>query len=121
MILLWLFSCGNGGEARGSEGVDPDLAQGQRQYHLRKCVDCHGVLGDGNGPRTRLLGINPRNFSQIAAYKQGYGVEEISATLKSGIVSDPKSLMPKYPFLTDEERRQIALYVVYLSTNKAGF
>ncbi len=122
--FLFLFSCANkdkstdGKEGKENSTLNANLSQGQRQYHLRGCVKCHGVLGNGNGSKARLLGVKPRNFTDLSSYKQGYSVEEISKTLEVGITSNPKSLMPKYPFLTLEEREQIALYVVFLSTNQ---
>ena len=99
------------------EALKQDLSQGQKQYHLRGCAKCHGLLGDGQGSKALFLGIDPRDFRDPSSFLQGASLEKISQTIKTGITNNKRSPMPKYPFLTTEEREQIALYVLYLSTN----
>ncbi len=52
----------------------------------------------------------PRDFRQAAAYRQGNRVEQIAATIKSGI-TQPGSPMPAYPHIGATERRRIALFI----------
>ncbi len=119
ILAIFLFSCSGKGNAKGGvNGLDENLSQGQKQYHLRGCVKCHGIQGRGDGIKNALTGVSPRDFSDPSAFIQGYSLESISKTIKTGLVDKPGSIMPKYPFLTDEERDQIALYVLYLSTNQ---
>ena len=41
----------------------PDqVARGRRVYE-RRCIGCHGVQGDGNGPMATFLDPRPRNFT----------------------------------------------------------
>ncbi|MCU7941485.1 MAG: c-type cytochrome [Candidatus Thiodiazotropha sp. (ex Cardiolucina cf. quadrata)] len=43
-----------------------DASRGQR-YYLKNCVSCHGVKGDGKGPRAYFILPKPRNFQHTAA------------------------------------------------------
>ena len=40
-----------------------DMVNLGRQVYYRRCVGCHGVKGDGNGPAARFLDPKPRNFT----------------------------------------------------------
>lgn len=48
------------------EALDGDPAVGQGLY-LANCVPCHGVTGDGNGPRAYFVFPKPRDFTDSAA------------------------------------------------------
>ena len=49
---------------RGSpEGREAVLSLGQAVYE-RRCVGCHGVKGDGNGPSSQFLDPKPRDFTK---------------------------------------------------------
>src|ERR1700747_825338 len=41
---------------------DASLAAGQKVY-LKRCVECHGKTGKGDGPDAADLGIHPANLS----------------------------------------------------------
>ncbi|MEW8657218.1 MAG: c-type cytochrome [Candidatus Thiodiazotropha endolucinida] len=43
-----------------------DASRGQR-YYLKNCVACHGIKGDGKGPRAYFILPKPRNFQHTAA------------------------------------------------------
>ena len=47
--------------------TDSQIAWGEAVYQ-RRCVGCHGVKGDGNGPVATFLNPRPRNFT-IGAFK----------------------------------------------------
>ena len=38
-----------------------------RAFYLQNCVDCHGMNGDGKGPRAYFILPKPRNFRHPAA------------------------------------------------------
>jgi len=46
-------------------GLSGNVARGQALY-LVNCVECHGVAGDGNGPRAYFIFPKPRNFRDPA-------------------------------------------------------
>ncbi|MES9813579.1 MAG: c-type cytochrome [Candidatus Thiodiazotropha sp.] len=52
--------------AQLSRGLTGDASRGQR-YYLKNCVACHGVKGDGKGPRAYFILPKPRNFQHTAA------------------------------------------------------
>ncbi len=47
--------------------TDDQVAHGRAVYE-RRCVGCHGVKGDGNGPGATFLNPRPRNFT-LGAFK----------------------------------------------------
>ena len=46
-------------------GLSGNVARGHALY-LVNCVECHGVAGDGNGPRAYFIFPKPRNFRDPA-------------------------------------------------------
>ena len=46
-------------------GLSGNFSRGQALY-LVNCVECHGVAGDGNGPRAYFIFPKPRNFRDAA-------------------------------------------------------
>jgi len=47
--------------------TEDQVAHGREVYE-RRCVGCHGVKGDGNGPAATFLNPRPRNFT-LGAFK----------------------------------------------------
>jgi cytochrome c oxidase cbb3-type subunit 2 len=47
--------------------TDDQVARGKEVYE-RRCIGCHGVKGDGNGPAAAFLNPRPRNFT-VGAFK----------------------------------------------------
>ena len=43
-------------------GLRGDLSSGEKLYNAN-CVECHGLLGDGKGPRAYFVFPKPRNFN----------------------------------------------------------
>ena len=48
------------------KGLEGDAARGARFYDAN-CATCHGVNGDGKGPRAYFIRPVPRNFLEPAA------------------------------------------------------
>jgi len=62
-------------EARKKNPVgvnDSSLAAGQKVY-LKRCVQCHGKTGNGDGPDAADLGIHPAKLSNPAIQQQRDG------------------------------------------------
>jgi len=60
---------GRGRDGTGAADLSAPLPQGLagnaqrgRQLYERNCSACHGANGDGNGPRSALLGAKPRSL-----------------------------------------------------------
>ena len=47
-------------------GLKGDLAWG-RQFYMANCLDCHGVMGKGDGPRAYFNIPRPRDFTSEAS------------------------------------------------------
>ncbi len=84
---------------------------GQDLYKKNACHSCHGLYGKGDGPVGLKLNPTPRNYKDMDSYKQGSGLEDIMNTLLTGV---PGTLMAAYSHISEEDRRAIASYVVYL-------
>jgi mono/diheme cytochrome c family protein len=48
------------------DGLQGDAAKGRRFYDAN-CATCHGIKGDGKGPRAYFINPKPRNFGDAAA------------------------------------------------------
>jgi len=53
-------------EAPMPQGLTGDAGRG-RAYYLNNCVACHGIEGDGKGPRAYFILPKPRNFHHASA------------------------------------------------------
>ncbi|MCG8016323.1 MAG: c-type cytochrome [Candidatus Thiodiazotropha sp. 'RUGA'] len=53
-------------EKQLDQDLSGDASRGQR-YYLQNCAACHGVKGDGKGPRAYFILPKPRNFQHDAA------------------------------------------------------
>lgn len=122
LLLVWgiglVLGCGSAEEkgdgnasATGDTGA-VSVARGRELFERNGCAVCHGAAGRGDGRIAKTLTPSPRNFRDLAAYKQGASVEEITQTLEKGVAGG--TTMPAYPHLSQEERRSIALFIEYL-------
>lgn len=104
----------------------PTAREGRTLYAENGCASCHGATGRGDGPVSATLDPRPRDFRDAAAFKKGFDVTAIAATVGNGLlvevpVSDGRGGgthhrqgMPKFEHLSDVERQSLALYVIAL-------
>lgn len=102
----------------GDESVSIDwLLQGQAVYQER-CVQCHGVNGDGNGPTAASMYPRPRDY-RLGIFKftsTTYGSkpmrEDLIHTVTNGIRG---TSMPDFRLIPPDEIEAVVDYVIYLS------
>ncbi len=112
-----IFSC-FGGDRKQKKTLTPKeqlISEGQKMYHIRGCVKCHGFKGDGKGPlmMTYRGTYRARDFSNLKAYRQGSNLKQMMQTIKVGI-TNVKTTMPAFPYLSEKEKLSIATYIIYL-------
>ena len=95
--------------------MDELTQKGKELYMQSACHSCHGTEGYGDGPAGVNLNPPPRNYKELTNYQQGSSLEDITNTLLTGV---PGTTMAPYPHLSEEKRRAIASYVVYLQKQK---
>ena len=111
--LFFVLSC--------EEDMEPDLVsnkfdyeRGRRLYMSNGCPVCHGNEGRGDGRIASSLQPPPLDFRDLTSYKKGAGLEQVARTVGIGISG---SNMPGFSHLTDEDRLDIAKFVLYLQKN----
>lgn len=96
------------------------LSLGRVAYENR-CSGCHGLLGDGKGPASRMLNPKPRDFTKgIYKFKStALGEmptdEDLVRVIHNGI---PGTSMPSFRLVSDQEKRAIAQYVKSFAANE---
>ncbi len=127
-LSLWVLACTRQPDIE----ITPErqyLTEGRELYHLRSCAKCHGAAGHGGGDLAKELHPPPRDFRDLTHYKAGTTEAQIAETIRTGLgpmsnIPGQKSLfrwkikqqaaMPAYPYLSLEERLQIAKYVIHI-------
>ena len=93
------------------------LKHGQAVY-MKRCVQCHGVSGDGNGPVAASLYPRPRDYRRgiFKFTSTPYGSrprrEDLIATLDRGIVG---TSMPSFSLLPKKDIEAVVDYVLVLA------
>ncbi len=94
---------------------DEWIAFGREVYEAR-CVGCHGVTGDGNGPAaTFMYKVRPRNFNLgVFKFKLVKGPlphdGDLLRTITRGVRG---TAMPPWHSLTQDERLAVIQYIKY--------
>lgn len=94
-----------------------DLARGQAVYQLR-CVQCHGVSGDGNGETAKFMYPKPRDYRKgifkFTSTPYGYRPlrEDLVRTIRQGVRG---TSMPGFNLLPDQELQAVTDYVIALT------
>ncbi len=93
------------------------LKLGQEVYQ-RRCVQCHGVSGDGNGPQAKYLYPRPRDYRR-GIYKftsTPYGSkprrEDLYRTIHDGVIG---TSTPSFSLLPENEKQAVIDYVLMLT------
>ena len=93
---------------------EADLRAGKPLY-VRECSACHGDRADGNSLAAAFLDPRPRDFTKrmfklrTTASGQPPATQDVLKVIENGI---PGSAMPAFTFLSADERRQLAAYVL---------
>lgn len=94
-----------------------DLRRGQAVYQQR-CVQCHGVSGDGAGPSAHYMYPRPRDYRKgiFKFTSTPYGVrplrEDLLRTVRQGIRG---TSMPGFALLHEQDLQAVVDYVILLS------
>lgn len=98
-------------------GSEFDLKRGQAVYQER-CVQCHGVSGDGNGPAAKYMYPRPRDYRKglFKFTSTPYG----SRPLKSDLIKTVRlgirgTSMPAFNLLPEADQEAVVEYVIMLS------
>ncbi len=89
-----------------------------KPLYLRECSGCHGERGNGSGPAAEYVDPRPRDFTKrrfkLRTTKSGAAptTADLLRTVQNGI---PGTAMPSFAFLSEDERKQIAAYVLKLA------
>jgi mono/diheme cytochrome c family protein len=79
-----------------------------RSIYFTNCIECHGELGDGDGPRAYFIFPKPRNFLDSAT-QQILNRPRLYAGVRDGVIGKE---MPAWRFvLTDQEIADVAEFV----------
>lgn len=88
------------------------------ENYARRCLACHGVSGDGNGPAAVTLIPKPRDYRKgvfkftSTPYGQRPRREDLVRTIRRGI---PGTSMPSFELLPKDEIDALAEYVQVLA------
>jgi mono/diheme cytochrome c family protein len=94
-----------------------DLARGQAVYQER-CVQCHGVTGDGNGPAAKYMYPKPRDYRRglFKFTSTPYGSrplrDDLVRTVRLGIRG---TSMPNFNLLPESDLQAVVDYIIMLS------
>jgi len=89
------------------KGLKGDAGKG-RQFYMSNCFTCHGVKGDGNGPRAHFNTPRPRDFTSEASRRM-LNRERLFNSITKGKVG---TVMPAWgKVLTDQQIANIAEFV----------
>ncbi|HZR81571.1 MAG TPA: c-type cytochrome [Candidatus Binatia bacterium] len=93
-------------------------ANAGKALYLQECAGCHGERGDGQGPAAEHVEPKPRQFTaepfklRTTATGQPPATADILRTIERGI---PGTAMPSFRFLSPDDRKKIAAYVLKLA------
>jgi cytochrome c553 len=88
------------------------------QVYSQRCVQCHGVSGDGNGPSAGSLFPRPRDYRKgiFKFTSTPYGIKparsDLVETVRRGISG---TSMPSFHLLPDADVQAVVDYVIALS------
>lgn len=100
------------------QGLSGDLAAG-RDFYMGNCFTCHGVNGDGQGPRAYFIRPRPANFFD-EKYQSGFNREAIFKAIQDGKLGTEMPAWSKV--LNDQQIADIAEFVfrAYIQGDKSA-
>ncbi len=90
-----------------SQGLTGNLVAG-RDFYMGNCFTCHGVKGDGQGPRAYFIRPKPANFYD-EKYQTGFNREAIFNAIRDGKLGTEMPAWGKV--LNDQQIADIAEFV----------
>jgi len=102
----------------GDASFDTKQLQHGMEVYMRRCAQCHGVSGDGRGPKAEHLYPLPRDYRRgiFKFTSTPYGAkprrEDLIHTLQRGI---PGTSMPSFARLPKADLEAVVDYVIALS------
>ena len=109
ILVVLLAACsGDGGDS--DDGQSGFVARGRALFARNGCQTCHGDQGRGDGGLAASLTQRPRDFRDRSAYRNGYQVEEIAASIAEGL----PPAMPAYSHLSGQTRLLLARCIASL-------
>lgn len=89
-----------------------------RQVYMQRCVQCHGVTGDGQGPAAKWLSPQPRDYRRgkfkftSSPYDSKPRRVDLIRTLRSGV---PGTSMPAFNLVAAKDIEAVVDYVLVLT------
>lgn len=85
-----------------------ESAAGKAIYKVN-CVPCHGIKGDGNGPKSYFIVPPPRNFSDPDEMAKVNTEQKLIAAVTEG--KDGTAMLSWQDLLTEQQIRDVVAYV----------
>lgn len=95
----------------------PELVARGKVLFTANCVQCHGDLGQGDGPAAPTMNPRPRNFTVPEGWKNGPDLPAIFRTLSTGLQG---TSMSSFDYLPKSDRMALAHFVQALGTFPHG-
>jgi len=89
-----------------AKSVPPHIIETGQKVYERVCSNCHGELGDGDGPTASFLPVKPRDFTNCKFQKKRAD-GELFYVIKFGSWPMP----PMIPLITEEEAWEVVAYI----------
>ena len=116
LLAISIFSMvGCGQKATGENESDSVANTPGKEIYDTNCSNCHGPTGEGDGIAGLNLKPRPRNYIKDG-FKYGSRIEEIVLTIRDGL--EDTDMPPWGDSLSDDEIRQVAIYVRELASRK---
>ena len=110
------------GEEKSPLRASPQDVEAGKQVYLKRCAECHGLEGKGDGPAAVYMEPRPRDFTagqyKLRSTRSGElpTDDDLMRVVSQGIIGTP---MPGWEgVLTEGQRRQV---IAYLKTFFADF
>jgi len=118
-FLAALFmGCGGGSEAPDMSSVEGDVEAGKAVY-MKRCSQCHGLEGKGDGPAAGFMLPRPRIFYENKDYKFRTTPDGEIPTDRDlfNIISRglPGTAMPGFEVLPEQERWDVVAFIKSLA------